>query len=61
MANLFGILTAIVLALSAFVAFKNKDVYEAKVTETETYAYLVLAGKGLFVKDKDAVSLWTTD
>ena len=32
-----------------------------KVTETETYAYLVLAGKGLFVKDKDAVSLWTTD
>jgi hypothetical protein len=36
MANLFGILTAIVLALSAFVAFKNKDVYEAKVTETET-------------------------
>ena len=28
MANVFGILTAIVLALSAFVAFKNKDAYE---------------------------------
>ena len=32
-----------------------------KVTETETYAYPVPAGKGLFVKDKDAVTLWTTD
>ena len=32
-----------------------------KVTETETYAYPVPAGKGLFVKDKDAVTLWTTN
>lgn len=36
MANLFGILTAIVLALAALVAFKNKDAYEGKVTETQT-------------------------
>lgn len=34
MANVFGILTAIVLALSAFIAFKNKAAYEAKITET---------------------------
>lgn len=34
MANLFGILTAIVLALSALVAFKNKGAYEASVLET---------------------------
>lgn len=36
MANLFGILTAIVLALAALVAFKNKGAYEAGVTETQT-------------------------
>ena len=32
-----------------------------KVTETETYAYPVPAGKGLFVKDKDAVAFWAVD
>jgi outer membrane protein assembly factor BamB len=32
-----------------------------KVAETDTYACPVPAGKGLFVKDKDAVTLWTTD
>lgn len=35
MANVFGILTAIVLALSAFVAFKNKSRYEIQVGTTE--------------------------
>ena len=34
MANVFGILTAIVLALSVFVAFKNKAAYENEITET---------------------------
>lgn len=34
MANVFGILTAIVLALSAFIAFKNKTAYENKIGET---------------------------
>jgi hypothetical protein len=32
-----------------------------KVAETETYAYPVPAGKGLFVKDKDAVSSRAVD
>jgi outer membrane protein assembly factor BamB len=32
-----------------------------KVTETETYAYPVPTGKGLFVKDKDAVAFWAVD
>jgi outer membrane protein assembly factor BamB len=32
-----------------------------KVAETETYAYPVPAGKGLFVKDKDAISFWAVD
>ncbi len=32
-----------------------------KVAETDTYAYPVAAGKGVFVKEKDSVSLWTVD
>ena len=32
-----------------------------KVADTETYAYPVAAGKGLFVKEKDSLSLWTID
>jgi outer membrane protein assembly factor BamB len=32
-----------------------------KVADTETYAYPVAAGKGLFVKDKDSLSLWNVD
>ncbi|RPJ31826.1 MAG: hypothetical protein EHM17_01325 [Verrucomicrobiaceae bacterium] len=36
MANIFGILTAIVLALSAFIALKNKAAYEGRITETAT-------------------------
>ena len=38
-----------------------KKLASYKVAETETYAYPVPAGKGLFVKDKDAVSFWTID
>lgn len=34
MANIFGIFTAIILALSIFMAFKNKAVYEERITET---------------------------
>jgi myosin heavy subunit len=36
MANIFGILTAIVLALTAFVAYKNKAAYEGRISETAT-------------------------
>jgi outer membrane protein assembly factor BamB len=32
-----------------------------KVADAETYAYPVAVGKGVFVKDKDALSLWTVD
>ena len=38
-----------------------KKVASYKVAESDAYAYPVPAGKGLFVKGKDAVSLWTTD
>lgn len=36
MANVFGILTAIVLALSAFIALKNKAAYETKLSDKQT-------------------------
>lgn len=42
MANLFGILTAIVLAISALVAFKNKGAYEAGITETQNQKDLLV-------------------
>jgi hypothetical protein len=35
MANVFGILTAIVLAASAYIANKNKTAYDAKITATK--------------------------
>ena len=38
-----------------------KKLTSYKVAETDTYAYPVPAGKGLFVKDKDAVSFWAVD
>ena len=41
MANVFGILTAIALALSAFVAFKNKAAYQADLAETQTQKELL--------------------
>jgi hypothetical protein len=36
MANVFGILTMIVLLLAGFVAFKNKERYASEITETNT-------------------------
>ena len=38
-----------------------KKVATYKVADTDTYAYPVLAGKGLFVKDKDSLFLWNVD
>jgi peptidoglycan hydrolase CwlO-like protein len=45
MANLFGILTAIVLAVSALVAFKNKGAYEANLIETEKQEGLLVTSQ----------------
>ena len=60
---------SIILALpnnSELIAFKpNGKQYEElariKVAETPTIAYPVLAGKRLFVKDRDALTMWTID
>ena len=38
-----------------------KKVASYKVADTETYAYPVAAGKGVFVKEKDSLTLWTID
>jgi outer membrane protein assembly factor BamB len=38
-----------------------KKVASYKVADSETYAYPIAAGKGLFVKDKEAISFWTVD
>jgi outer membrane protein assembly factor BamB len=37
------------------------EVASIKVADKPTYAYPVLAGKRLFVKDQDSVTLWTID
>ncbi len=41
MANVFGILTAIVLALAAFIATKNKAAYDSEITETASQKTLL--------------------
>jgi outer membrane protein assembly factor BamB len=38
-----------------------KQLASIKVADNETYAYPVVAGKRVFVKDQDSVTLWTLD
>ncbi len=38
-----------------------KKLASYKVADSETYAYPVVAGKGVFVKEKDSLSLWNID
>ena len=38
-----------------------KKVASYKVSDNKTYAYPVAVGKGLFVKEKDSLTLWTMD
>jgi outer membrane protein assembly factor BamB len=60
---------SIILALpnnSELIAFKPNDKqYEElariKVAQTPTLAYLVVAGNRLFVKDRDALTMWTIE
>jgi len=46
MANVFGILTAIILALAAFVAFKNKAEYTTRIEQTQTQKSLLVDNQG---------------
>lgn len=60
---------SVLLALAPkaeLIAFKPTDkeyaeVARIKIAETPTYAYPVISGKRVFVKDKDAVTLWTLE
>ena len=52
MANVFGILTAIALALSAFVAFKNHAAYEKDLIETATRQKELAASEDRLAKDQ---------
>ncbi len=52
MANVFGILTAIVLALSAFVAFKNKAAYEKEITSTQEEKSKLVQSEARLTADK---------
>jgi outer membrane protein assembly factor BamB len=38
-----------------------KELASLKVADKEVYAYPVVAGNRIFVKDQDSVTLWTTD
>ena len=38
-----------------------KQLASYKVAESQTYAYPVASGNRIFVKDQDAVTLWTVE
>ena len=40
MANVFAILTAIVLALASFIAYKNKEAYQKEISATGNETHL---------------------
>ncbi|MGA2657839.1 MAG: hypothetical protein ABSH34_33400, partial [Verrucomicrobiota bacterium] len=51
---------------STLVAFEPSDkeyteLASIKVADKQTYAYPVLAGNRLFIKDQDSLTLWTID
>jgi len=58
---------SVLLALtpaSQLVAFEPSDkayteLARIKVADSQTYAYPIVSGKRLFVKDQDSVTLWT--
>lgn len=53
MANVFGILTAVVLALAAFVAYKNKDAYANELAHRKTAEANLATSQARFNKAKD--------
>lgn len=56
MANLFGILTAIVLALAALVAFKNKEAFQAGVLETANQKELLAKSEKRLAAAKEVLA-----
>jgi hypothetical protein len=56
MANVFGILTAIVLALSAFIAFKNKAAYANDIAETQNQKEKLAKSEARLEKDEEILA-----
>ncbi len=56
MAKVFGILTAIVLALATFVAVKNKDAYQAELEETKTQHDLLVKSEARLAAAKKVLA-----
>lgn len=56
MANVFGILTAIVLALAGFVAFKNKAAFEVEIRNTATEKGKLAASQLRFKTAQDSLA-----
>ena len=56
MANVFGILTGIVLALAGFVAYKNKAAYQGEVTKLNTQKEELVASQKLLKTAQDGLT-----
>jgi hypothetical protein len=56
MANVFGILTAIVLALAGFVAYKNKAAYEMEISNTASEKEKLAASQNRFKVAQDSLA-----
>ena len=52
MANIFGVLTALVLLISAYVAFQNKEAYEKELADAEREAGNLVTSQQLFTEAK---------
>ncbi len=61
MANVFGILTAIVLSLAAFVAYKNKAAYETQIAETATQKANLAKSKARFKAAQESLAATVTE
>lgn len=56
MANVFGILTFIVLGLAGFVAYKNQEAYKLEISETATQKKHLAASQARFELAKDTLA-----
>lgn len=56
MANVFGILTAIVLAIAGFVAFKNQKAYETEISNTASEKEKLAASQNRFKVAQDSLA-----
>ncbi|MCU0748712.1 MAG: hypothetical protein MUF13_04110 [Akkermansiaceae bacterium] len=56
MANVFGILTAIVLAIAGFIAFKNQSAYDTEISNTASEKEKLTASQNRFKVAQDSLA-----